>query len=261
MLGNLTGSASPLQQLVRPNQQQDQGTDPGANIPGVRGGRPPQLGNPQGNGNRNFPQQYDRAGFEETNDDDDVDLELESYLPQDDNGSDKSKTKPVEDPNDDELPTPQQAQFETISKSLAGNVRIDPELAQRALSGDAEAFNQLLGGALQQTIQHTLHAATVTSMKFGDAARQKQSQKIQSELQRQSASDSVYSAAVRLNPSLANGTQAAMLKVAVADLQQQYPGAPPELLAKKAAKMFGSLPRQKSNNPAGEVNWLEELGQ
>lgn len=261
MLPNVSNS-SPMNPVMNPanymqnpfNPTQGQNPNQPIPIPGTRSAPPPVV-----------PPHVQATVDTEMLGADDVDSQLATYDRNKQNGQD-GNGNPKEDgqSNEDggqEFQLPGADKYQGIAGILAGKLTIDPTQAQAALSGDANALIQLMQGFGQQLIQHTLHASVAAGSEFGKIHQSRQTQQIQRQVQDQQSHDAVVTAATRLNPALGSGVQGKLLANAVQELRQQYPGAPTDLLAKKAVAMFGGAPVKNPDQVPGSTinNWATEL--
>lgn len=161
-------------------------------------------------------------------------------------------------PADADIQLPTADQYSSIAKQLSSAVKIDQDLASAAIRGDSEALNKLLSSFGEQVMQQTLHASTVTGHELNKMNAAKTVKSTAESVNTAQAEAAAMSAAQQLDPGLATGLKATLLKTAITELRAQYPTAPAELIGKEAAKQLGYSEHgatQEAGNEAG-TDWF-----
>lgn len=235
-----SAAASPFQQALASAGQQQQQSAPADKVPGTRTGPTPPAA----------PAQEPNGVASST-------TALEQYKKSADTDPSKQQPKKAELPKYDD--------FAGIAQQLAGNIKVDGEVAAKALRGDVEALNQLLSANASQVLQQSLYANTAASYNLQQQGVQEATAGIESKVQTTQAQQAARQSVVSAMPQLSSGLGNQLLATTLNQLWTDYPTAPAELIGQEAIRQlqatFGTQQQQPQQAADDETDWSQEFDQ
>lgn len=232
-------------------KQEEKGQQSTTPVPGVKDGVA--EANPQDNNIPFVPQSTESA--------EDIKNELAKFAVKEDNDPNKQKQ---DDSEEDQFTLPSQENFNEFAGKLTSNIKIDEELATKALGGDTEAFKAFFTDAIKQTIGLTMQASTAANFQMQQKFQNSQVNKVTKEMQSTQEITQAEQAALAMAPVLQTQPERlALVKNAISDARKTYPTAPTELIVKHALSLVGitSTQQQQSNTSVSdqndEMDWIK----
>jgi len=232
------------------NQPTNSGTTPGA-APAPNGGNL----NPSQNPNPNEPKMGadgnpDNQGKPQSPLDNFKDIWQTPTTP---TGADGKPVQAIDPFNLD----PKQLQEQLKTVDVARN--ISPELMQKALSGDMQAFSQILN----QTVQSTLMMSTNVSNRLAKSAYEHSGKAMKESIPGQVNQSMTRAQIARDNPAFQNPVVQPILEAISSQLYAKTPGATPDQIADQAKQVMqgmAELITGKAQNSSGKRNPNDPVG-
>ena len=189
---------------------------------------------------------------------------LAAYAKPVDNGTQQpaSSAAPApatQEPAANPMQVPNAKSFEQVAQQAYSTISIDPALQTQALSGDVEAFGQLLNSFGAQLLQQSFHGSAAQASYYTQEGMKMARTDVTEHVSTTQAQQTAESTAIAQMPALATGMNKTLLDTTLKALREQYPTAPAELLGKQAAIQLQGLAPAAAPEEAQATNWAQEF--